>query len=336
MNESINKELIFNYFSGRVTVFEKELIDQWSRDTAAKEQLFIWLLEWENQNLQYQADTEKAISRHQLHLAEFTDEIIKSKEDTVVFDYKSNSSGRKIFWMVAAATVLLVLSGAWLLRDHIRYEIYTTNFGQTKRLELADGSRVILNSNSALRIPRFSFGKTTRDVYMSGEANFTITHTKDHMRFIVHTDKNLDIEVLGTEFDVYARKSGARVVLNKGKVKLHYLEGQFKKQIMMKPGDLVTMDTKGHASLKKTETPQNFSAWKAHRFIFENASLHEICTLFEDNFGLKVRIPDATLAAQTISGSFTALSAEELLEILTDDSGLSYEKSEDGSITLDY
>ena len=51
MNESINKELIFNYFSGRVTVFEKELIDQWSRDTAAKEQLFIWLLEWENQNL---------------------------------------------------------------------------------------------------------------------------------------------------------------------------------------------------------------------------------------------------------------------------------------------
>ena len=337
MNVSINKELIFNYFSGRATAFEKELIDQWSNDTQAKEQLFVWLLEWENQNLQYQANVERAVSRHRLQMEEFTGEISLREVDGVVLNEVAGSSGKRMFWLVAAAVALIVLSGGWFFQDHLRYEIYETGFGQTQRLELSDGSKVILNSNSTLRIPRFSFGKTTRDVYMTGEANFTVTHTTDHKKFIVHTNKNLDIEVLGTEFNVYARTRGSRVVLNKGKVKLHYLEGQFKKQMMMKPGDLVTMDTQGRASIKKTDSPQNYSAWKAHRFIFENASLREICTLFEDNFGLKVRIPDSTLASQTISGSFTALSAEELLEILTDDSGLSYKKSEDGKvITLDY
>lgn len=336
MKESINKELIFNYFSGRATAFEKEVIDQWSQDAPAKEQLFIWLLEWENQNLQYQADVEKGISRHMSYINEFTEQISSSDNKTVL-NQVMQPSGKRMIWMVAAAIALMVLSGGWFFEDYIRYEIYTTNFGQTQRLELNDGSRIILNANSTLRVPRFNFGKTKRDVYMTGEANFTITHTSDHKKFIVHTGEKLDIEVLGTEFDVYARPRGSRVVLNKGKVRLHYQDGKAMKQILMKPGDLVTMDAHGHPRIEKTNSPQNYSAWKVHRFIFENESLRQICTLFEDNFGLKIRIPDSTLAAQTISGSFTALSAEELLEILTDDSGLSYEKSEDGKvITLDY
>jgi transmembrane sensor len=337
MNQAINKDLIFNYFSGRATAFEKEVIDEWTRGTQGKEQLFIWLLEWEGQNLQYQADVDKGISRHQHLMTELADTISSKEDDAVVLNEATSGSGKRMFWLVAAAVALTVMSGGWFFQNNIRYQTYATSFGQTQRLELEDGSKVILNSNSTLKVPRFSFGKTTRDVYISGEANFTVTHTKDHKRFIVHTDKNLDIEVLGTEFNVYARMRGSRVVLNKGKVTLHYLDGLSMKQITMKPGDLVTMDALGRATIEKTESPQNYSAWKAHRFIFENESLRGICNLFEDNFGIKVHIPDSSLATQTISGSFTALNAEELLEILTDDSGLSYKKSEDGKvITLDY
>lgn len=336
MNESINKELIFNYFSGRATAFEKELIDQWSQHEEAKEQLFIWLLEWENQNLQYQANIEKAVSRHFLQVEEsaFTN---PSDHDQLVFDDGRRSWGKKMFWQIAAAAALIILTGGWFFQDRIGYEIYATGYGQTQRLQLADGSKVVLNSNSSLRVPRFNFGQRAREVYLTGEANFNVSHTVDHKIFIVHTSKNLDIEVLGTDFNVYSRTRGSRVVLHRGKVRLHYRDGGAAKNITMKPGDLVTLDTEGRASVKKTDNPQNYSAWKTHRFIFENESLREICNLFEDNFGVKVLIPDSTLAAQTISGSFTVLNAEELLEILTDDSGLSYEKSDDGKvITLDY
>lgn len=336
MKDSINKELIFNYFSGNATAFEKDLIDRWSADPHAREQLFIWLMEWENQNIQYNADVDSAITRHFSRLDEdvvgLETEVERSdRRPALVLPVNGRS------WLVAAAIVLIVLSGGWLARDYVRYEIYSTSFGQIQRLVLPDGSKVVLNANSTLRIPRFGFGKTTREVYMTGEADFSITHTANHQKFIVHTEKNFDVEVLGTEFNVYARPRRSRVVLNKGKVKLHYLKGSETDQIVMRPGDLVTFDAPGHASVTKTANPANYSAWKAHRFVFENESLREICNLFEDNFGLEIRIPDSTLAAQTVSGSFTALNAEELFEILADDSGLSYSRSEDGKvITLDY
>lgn len=336
MKESINKELIFNYFSGKATALEKDQIEQWSTDPQSKEQLFIWLAEWENQNIQYNADVEWAITRHFSRIDEQAITPETETEPTVVRKMQMVSVKRKT-WLVAAAAALIVLSGGWLARDRVRYEIYTTSFGQIQRLELADGSKVVLNANSTLRVPRFGFGKTTREVYMTGEADFAITHTATNEKFIVHTEKNFDVEVLGTEFNVYARPRRSRVVLNKGKVKLHYLKGAETDQIVMQPGDLVTFDAPGQASVRKAMNPANYSAWKAHRFVFENESLREICDLFEDNFGLKISIPDSTLAAQTISGSFTALNAEELFEILADDSGLSYSRSEDGKIiTLSY
>lgn len=335
MKEGINKELIFSYFSGRATAIEKEIIDQWASQSRGKELFFIWLQEWENQNLQYQADVEKGLSRHKLRM---------SREDRPMAVVENNPSlpERLVLWWpggswFAAAMVLIIVSAGWLSRDSIRYQTFSTSFTETKRLQLADGSKVVINANSSLRIPRFGFGEKMREVYLTGEADFNITHTKDHKRFIVHANDNLDIEVLGTEFNVYARPRGTKVVLNKGKVQLNYRDGRSIRQLTMSPGDLVTMDNNGIKSVTKTENPQNYSAWKAHRFIFENESLMEICHLFEDNFGVKVQIPDSTLARQTISGSFTALNAEELLEILTDDSGLSYQKSDDGkTVTLTY
>lgn len=334
MKDSINKELIFNYFSGNATALEKDLIDRWSAEPQAREQLFIWLAEWENQNIQYKVDVERAIARHFARIDEHPAEP-ESEHAVTRPMLRLPANGKS--WLVAAAVTLVLLSGGWFARDHLRYEIYTTHFGQIQRLVLADGSKVVLNANSTLRVPRFGFGKSTREVYMTGEADFSITHTTTHQKFIVHTGKNFDVEVLGTEFNVYARPRRSRVVLNKGKVMLHYLRGTETDQIVMRPGDLVTFDAPGKASLRKTMNPANYSAWKAHRFVFENESLREICNLFEDNFGLKIQIPDSTLAAQTISGSFTALNAEELFEILADDSGLSYSRSEDGKvITLDY
>lgn len=333
MKEGINKELIFNYFSGRSTVYEKEIIDQWASEPQGKELLFVWLQEWENQNLQYQADVDKGLVRHWSRLSSLADIRKRHEEELKRPGFLFGSR----VWFAAAAVTLILMSGLWLFRDNIRYKTFSTGFAETKRLQLSDGSKVALNANSLLRIPRFGFGERTREVYLTGEADFNISHTRDHKRFTVHANENLDIAVLGTEFNVYARPRGTKVVLNKGKVQLSYRDGRSVKHLTMSPGDLVTMDKNGFKSVKKTENPQNFSAWKAHRFIFENESLQEICHLFEDNFGVKVNIPDSSLARQTISGSFTALNAEELLEILTDDSGLSYRKSDDGKeVTLTY
>lgn len=332
MKDQINAELIFRYFSGQATALEKELINEWSADPQAKERLFIWLQEWENQNLQYTADEEDAISRHFVRMEAGTPPEEKDQPETLRIRKRSWKSG-----LIAAAAAGAVLTAVWLGADEIRYRTYATGYGQIERLELPDGSRVVLNANSTLRVPRFGFGDFSREVLMTGEADFSVTHTQNHQKFIVRTKEDFAVEVLGTEFNVYARPRRSRVVLNKGKVKLLYLDGKREEQLLMKPGDLVDLDASGHAVVKQTPNPQHFSAWKAHRFVFENESLRDICDQFEDNFGLEIHIPDSSLAALTISGSFTAISAEELFEILAEGSGFSYQRSADGkTITLAY
>lgn len=334
MEAAIGKDLIFTYFSGRATAVEKENIDKWVKTPAGRELFAVYLQEWENANLQYRADVEQAISRHLRRMADPAEKSPPAA-GSVSENGESRSGNRRwVLWMVAAGWVGLVVAG-WLLRDNVQYETYGTRFGETRKVVLSDGSRVTLNANSSLRVPRFGFGPDTREVFLKGEASFSVTHTRDHKRFIVNANGGLVVDVLGTEFNVFARARQTKVALVEGKVRLHYRDDTGLKNLTMKPGDLVTRDARGETRLTTTRHPQNFLAWQSHRYILEEATMREVCLLFEDNFGIKVFIPDSALAKRTISGSFTALDAEELLEILTSGSGITYEKSADGkTITL--
>ncbi|MFD1143751.1 FecR family protein [Larkinella insperata] len=336
MKPEISKEMVFHYFEGRATAFQKELIEGWARESVNFEQFFVWLQEWENKNLQYASDVEVGIARHRNRMND------QNRNSANPSSQPGEVAGRNRFlrsihtsWLVAASLLIVMLAAGLLFKDLIRYQTYTTDYGEIRRLQLPDGSKVVLNANSSLRVPRFGFGADTREVHLRGEANFAVEHTPSHQRFVVKTEKNFNVEVLGTEFNVYARPlANARVVLNKGKILLNYQKDHQIQKLLMKPGDLVTVDARGRAEQQKTANPQKYSAWKVHRFVFEKTSLKEVCALFKESFGLQVSIPDNNLAQLTISGSFTAINAEELLDILTEDSGLTYSRQKDGSVII--
>jgi transmembrane sensor len=66
-------------------------------------------------------------------------------------------------------------------------------------IELADGTEVHLNASSTLRFP-FIFPGKTREVYLEGEAYFTVAHNPQQP-FIVHTG-TANVIALGTAFNV--------------------------------------------------------------------------------------------------------------------------------------
>ena len=82
---------------------------------------------------------------------------------------------------------------------------------------LSDGSVVTINAGSRLEYPP-EFGKKSRNVYLTGEAYFEVAHAKGKS-FIVHT-KELEIEALGTEFNVraYPDDKIVEALLVKGKI----------------------------------------------------------------------------------------------------------------------
>ncbi|MVM38926.1 DUF4974 domain-containing protein [Spirosoma sp. HMF3257] len=203
----------------------------------------------------------------------------------------------------------------YLNRDLIRYETYRTAYGETKSFRLGDGTNVALNANSTLWVPRWGFGQRGREVKLDGEAEFNVSHLPNHQRFIVSTSTDFAVEVLGTEFVVFARDQRRKVILSRGQVKVLYQPG---KQLLMKPGDWVALNESGQLQRKITAEPAKFSSWKQHRFTFDQTSLAEICQLIQENFGLTVRVTDSTLAQRRISGVFRAEKPDELVDDLVD------------------
>jgi ferric-dicitrate binding protein FerR (iron transport regulator) len=183
---------------------------------------------------------------------------------------------------------------------------------------LDDGTKVILNQNSSLKIHRWGFTKNKREVFLIGEAKFFVTHTKNNERFVVKTDKNFEVVVLGTEFAVSSRTRGAKVILNKGKVLLNYEEGKKTKHLLMKPGDYVLFNKQNTASLNTFSEKQYLSIWQEKRFVFNKTSLKDVAIMLEETYGLKVKVFGVDLANRKLMGSFQAENLDELLNTISE------------------
>jgi ferric-dicitrate binding protein FerR (iron transport regulator) len=213
---------------------------------------------------------------------------------------------RKAFiWTSAAAAIAVIFFVSFLFKANSTTQ-YITLAGETKTISLPDGSQVILNTNSTLRVA------ANREVWLEGEGFFSIKPTTHSTGFMVHANK-VDVEVLGTEFNVKQRSEQTTVVLKSGKVRLTLDE----KKIMMAPGDLVAYSNHTGKIDRKVVNANIYAAWKEGQMIFENASIREIAGILEENYGVKVTIADSALNGKEFNGVFPTNNSNVLFKALS-------------------
>ena len=333
MEAPILKNILFEYLSGRANPLERQLIEDWIQKDENGETFHQWLLEWETRSPQFIPNQDQAMTRLMSRINNenpVNDEV----EQEIFLSSSRNSFLTGKYWLIAASVILLVCC-SWFSRDAIQYKTFETAYGQTTRLYLEDGSRVALNSNSRLKIPRFGFFGDVRTVCLDGEAEFSVSHTIDHKRFVVKTSDTFQVEVLGTQFSVFARPRGTKVALSHGKIRLDYSQGESHQHLMMKPGDLATLQKTGAIKLVNNVDTKSLSAWKEQRFVFNATSLLEISSLIEENFGKKIRISNDKIASRTITGNFKTENAEELLKTVSEVLDLDVENKGDSILITD-
>jgi transmembrane sensor len=313
----LNKNILFEHFAGRTTPLQKKMISDWLQGSDSQELYYKWLEEYENEYPQILLD--KEIAKYS-----FFEKIQSNTETAPLNESYSYEEENYSFWQqpwfrwsVAAFVVLGLGLSFYFYKDFFVYQQYQTAFGETKIVNLPDGTKITLNANSILKFHRFGFEKESiREVYLNGEAEFVVKHTPLNQKFVVKTSHKMEVEVLGTEFTVFARERGSKVVLNKGKVKVNYLEGSARHTLMMKPGNLLSLNETNVAEIKDVVEVQNHNAWKTHRFVFDNTSLQEVAYMINENFGVEVKLNSEQLANRTIAGTFSAEKADDLLLIL--------------------
>lgn len=160
------------------------------------------------------------------------------------------------------------------------YNTVTTARGNQYQLVLADGTRVWLNSASALRFPA-SFTGNRRDVELEGEGYFEVAKNAA-MPFHVKT-RTQDIEVLGTHFNVngYNDEEDIKTTLLEGKVQVLSGAGnpqQAALKAILVPGQQAITSNQAGVPIKITSDIDidKIMAWKNGWFEFDSTDLKTI------------------------------------------------------------
>jgi ferric-dicitrate binding protein FerR (iron transport regulator) len=222
-------------------------------------------------------------------------------------------TGKKWFGWIAAASFLLGclwVSTFWL-NPQSKQVVYTTGHGKRIQLVLPDSSTVQLNANSQLKYdPDAWTNSDFRAVVLEGEAFFSVKRKSVGTKFIVKAGA-LNISVVGTEFNVRARKEKSQIVLAEGKVELAVADQQFD----MEPGDMISYLNKERVVESTKVQALDYTAWKDGMTIFNN-SLIEVAKELETLFGVQFVI-DESLTNRKIQLSAPTDDLNQVLEILS-------------------
>jgi len=143
----------------------------------------------------------------------------------------------------------------------------------------------------------------------------------------VHSDNAL-IDVLGTSFNVRESVASTNVTLNTGKIKLSFKDQQ-EIPLILTPGDFVQYRSANNKITRKKVNTSLYTGWKEERQYLEKVTLQEIAWYIEDTYNYHVKISNAALAKQQLSGSLLVRDEASLLETLSFALNLKMEKKAD-------
>lgn len=295
---SVTQAILFDYFEGKSSPLQRQLIEEWIKDPDNVEFFYQCLEKWELNKLQFVPDVAEA---HRQYLQR-----LKTEKDFQSTSLPSQPEPAARFvinrhWLVAACILFIVGSGIFFTRDFIFYTTYTAAYGQIRSVRLDDGSEVELNANSRLKV-RNTWGLSPqREVWLQGEGFFSIARQADARKFTVHTDQ-LTVEVLGTKFNVAHRRNRTTVVLSEGKVKLTANAGS-QESLLMQPGDYIELSAKDMIFNRRVVAPEKYTVWTENELFFENAPLPEVLQKIEDYYGIKIVLLDKTAVEKRFTSS---------------------------------
>tara|TARA_R110002126_G_scaffold22865_6_gene81101 strand:- start:12454 stop:13641 length:1188 start_codon:yes stop_codon:yes gene_type:complete len=232
----------------------------------------------------------------------------------------TNAQGKNI---VEQRQNTLHYANADTLGQELKYNQLTVPYGKKFQLELSDGSHVFLNSGSKLRYPVSFLKNAPRNVYLDGEAFFTVSKDKSRAFTVVTDDMNT--EVYGTEFNVssYKNDHNTSTVLVEGSVGVYKTDGAQQKTITnIVPGQRAVFD--GNDIVVRKVEVGKYIAWKENKLLFVNDSFELIIKELERHFNVIIENKYTALNQKKFTGTFEGESLEKILSICQEHTPFNY------------
>jgi len=280
-------ELIEKYFQGALTCMERvDLLRKAETD----------------------ADLKNAFIRRQYLEALIAMSPQAGDREKALADYKRFIRARRvkllnirILRFVRYAAVAACIAGlTWFLaKEHyaeepvtetteVKFNSILVPAGQRVKFTLEDGTSVWLNSQTSLTYP-VTFAENERRVDVEGEALFDVA--KDEARPFIVSCKRVDIEALGTQFNVYDYPSEkySRISLIEGKVSV-YSPKKPDVKVELNPDEEVTV---GNGKMSVGKIPNNdYFLWRDGIYSFDNERFEIILRKLELYYDISIEVQD--------------------------------------------
>lgn len=245
----------------------------------------------------------------------------------LVTEYPKRHLYKDLFQMAAGIVVLIGIVYVINLFIQADDQIVASQQIQTfqnmqKEVALEDGSKVWLNENSILTIPK-RFSKSERKIRLVGEAFFEVA--KDANRPFIILNKDTETRVLGTSFNVKTSDENVEVSVRTGKVSLTSRENA-QQTVTLEAGNKGIFDLKTKALNKKEIDDSNEWAWQTKRLVFEDSPLSRVIRMLEKFYTININVRNQAILNCTFNSEFEAANLEEVLEVLEGTLNLKVEK----------
>jgi transmembrane sensor len=194
-------------------------------------------------------------------------------------------------------------------------ERYQTAKGEQTAIDLADGSRIELNTDSDLRVARL-FG--SRTVWLErGEAWFDVKHDAERpFEVVVGNGRIRDV---GTRFNVINDLGSTAVEVTEGEVAL-YPDGGPEQSV--KAGQQSGFDAEGRLRPVTAGDANAAGSWRQGLLIFRRQTLPEVLRQLARYHRIEFDLPDAKLHTLKVSGRFSTSDLDESLNTLANGLGV--------------
>jgi len=243
-------------------------------------------------------------------------EEIRSKLNFFIECDKRRLFRKKLVRVAAIVIPFVFITTTLLMNYHSAVEqkdfVVDVKPGNRATVTLPDQSKVWMNSNS--RLVYATNKKNTREVKLTGEAFFKVF--KDKTRPFIVTVKNLQVEVLGTSFNVKSRQGSDLIEtsLIEGSVKLYGAD--LTQDYYLKPNEKAVYSNSKKTLKIETTNNEDETAWKNNKLKFNSERFVDVIAKLEDWYGVKIISHCPAINNDIMSGSFKDESLETVLKSL--------------------
>jgi transmembrane sensor len=226
---------------------------------------------------------------------------------------------------------------------------YQTNIGESNTINLPDNSKIVLNTNSFVQV---KYSQNSRIIeLLRGEIHIDVAHDTARPLSVIVGGKV--IQAVGTAFNVEVRNELVELIVTDGKVLVAQKDNTLddgieqiakrlpKNSMAISKGEKVDLDTSGKTQEKvrkvdPIEMAANLS-WRQGNLIFRGESLADTMTEISRYTDIEFELADdKELQKIQVAGMFKTGDVTGLLDVLTRNFNISYQKVGPHKIVLKY